>query len=81
MYNLSLLNLCATCSSLATLRLPTVDPHSAEVPGRMRPQRVTGGEFFTLYCVVAYIAACVDASRTVFWDHSVVCGTYFWEFG
>ena len=25
MYNLSLPNLCATCSSLATLRLPTVD--------------------------------------------------------
>ena len=24
----------------------------------------------TLYCVVTYIAACVDASRTVFWDRS-----------
>ena len=24
----------------------------------------------TLYCVVAYICACVDASRTVFWDRS-----------
>ena len=71
MYNLSLPNLCATCSSLVTLRLPTVDPYSAEVPGGMHPQRVTGGEFFTLYCVVAYIAACVDASRTVFWDRSI----------
>ena len=70
MYNLSLPNLCATCSSLATLRLPTVDLHSAEVAGIMHPQRVTGGEFFTLYCVVAYIAACVDASRMVFWDRS-----------
>ena len=26
----------------------------------------------TLYCVVAYIAACVDTSRTVFWDFSVL---------
>ena len=25
----------------------------------------------TLYCVVTYIAACVDASRTVFWDRSL----------
>ena len=25
----------------------------------------------TLYCVVAYICACVDASRTVFWDCSL----------
>ena len=24
----------------------------------------------TLYCVVTYICACVDASRTVFWDRS-----------
>ena len=24
----------------------------------------------TLYCVMAYIVACVDASRTVFWDRS-----------
>ena len=45
MYNLSLPNLCATCSSLAKCAL-------------------------TLYCVVSYIAACVDASRTVFWDRS-----------
>ena len=59
-------------SSLATLRLPTVDPHSAEVPGGMRPRRVTGREFSTLYCVVAYIAACVDTSRMVFWDCSVL---------
>ena len=72
MYNLSLPNLCATCSSLVTLRLPTVDPHSAEVPDGMHPWRVTGREFFTLYCVVAYIAACVDASRMVFWDRSEV---------
>ena len=27
----------------------------------------------TLYCVVTYICACVDASRMVFWDHSVLC--------
>ena len=27
----------------------------------------------TLYCVVTYIYACVDASRTVFWDRSVLC--------
>ena len=24
----------------------------------------------TLYCVVSYIVACVDVSRTVFWDRS-----------
>ena len=63
MYNLSLPNLCATCSSLATLRLPTVDPYSAEVPGRMHSP--------TLYCGVTYICACIDASRMVFWDHSM----------
>ena len=28
----------------------------------------------TLYCVVTYICACVDASRTVFWDHSRIQG-------
>ena len=26
----------------------------------------------TLYCVVSFIAACVDASRMIFWDHSVL---------
>ena len=72
MYNLSLPNLCATCSSLVALRLPTVDPYSAEVPGEVRSRRVTGGEFFTLYCVMAYVAACVDTSGTVFWDRSVL---------
>ena len=78
MYTLSLPNLCATCSRFATLRLPTVDPHSAEVPGGMRPWRVTGGEFSTLYCVVAYIAACVDVSRMVFWDRSL-CHSCFYN--
>ena len=61
MYNLLLPNLCATCSSLVTLRFPTVDPYSAEVPGGMP---------LTLYCVVTYICACVDTSRLVFWDRS-----------
>ena len=56
MYNLSLPNLCAMHSSLRVLRLPTVDPYSAVEPGEMRP---------TLYCVMAYMAACVDASRMV----------------
>ena len=56
MYNLSLPNLCAMHSSLRVLRLPPVDPYSAVGPGEMHP---------TLYCVMAYIAACVDASRTV----------------
>ena len=27
----------------------------------------------TLYCVVSYIAACVDTSRMVLWDRSVLC--------
>ena len=26
----------------------------------------------TLYCVVTHICACVDTSRTVFWDRSVI---------
>ena len=51
MYNLLLLNLCAMHSSL-----PTVDPYSAVGPGKMG---------CTLYCVMAYIVACVDASRMV----------------
>ena len=62
MYNLSLPNLCATCSSLATLRLPTVDPYSAEVPGKMRSHTVLCGDL--------YMCLCTDASRTVFWDRS-----------
>ena len=48
MYNLSLLNLCATCSSLVTLRLPTVDPYSAEVPGKMRSHTVLCSDTQTL---------------------------------
>ena len=46
MYNLSLLNLCATRSNLATLRLPTVDPYSAEVSGRMRSHTVLCGDLY-----------------------------------
>ena len=65
MYNLSLPNLCATCSSLVTLRLPTVDPYSAEVPGEMRSH--------TVLC--DGLCACVDASRTVFWDRSHIQGS------
>ena len=56
MYNLLLPNLCAMCSSLRALRLPTVDLYSAAEPDKMCS---------TLYCVVAYIAPCVDASRMV----------------
>ena len=51
MYNLSLPNLCATCSSLATLRLPTVDPYSAEVPGEMRSHTVLCGDLY-IYVLV-----------------------------
>ena len=50
LYNLSLPNLCATCSSLATLRLPTVDPYSAEVPGRMCPHTVLFGDLYMCLC-------------------------------
>ena len=50
MYNLSLPNLCATCSSLATLRLPTVDPYSAEVPGKMRSYTVLCGDLYMCLC-------------------------------
>ena len=46
MYNLLLPNLCATCSSLATLRLPTVDPYSAEVPGEMCSHTVLCGDLY-----------------------------------
>ena len=41
----------------------------------IRTSRWLSGECLSmLYCVVAYIAACVDASRTVFWDRSVCLG-------
>ena len=64
MYNLSLPNLCATRSSPVTLRflllICTLLKYLAECA-------------LTLYCVVTYIVACVDASRMVFWDRSVLC--------
>ena len=50
MYNLSLPNLCATCSSLVTLRLPTVDPYSAVVPGKMRSHTVLCGDLYICLC-------------------------------
>ena len=50
MYNLSLPNLCATCSSLVTLRLPTVDPYSAEVSGEMRSHTVLCGDLYICLC-------------------------------
>ena len=50
MYNLLLLNLCATCSSLVTLRLPTVDPYSAEVPGKMCSHTVLCGDLYICLC-------------------------------
>ena len=50
MYNLLLPNLCATCSSLATLRLPTVDPYSAEVPGGMCSHTVLCGDLYMCLC-------------------------------
>ena len=55
MYNLSLPNLCAMCSSLRALRLPTVT-ECVKLSVRVS---------LALYCVVLYIAACVDTSRTV----------------
>ena len=53
MYNLSLPNLCATYSSLATLRLPTVDPYSAEIPGRMHSHTVLCGDLYMSYFAYA----------------------------
>ena len=50
MYNLSLPNLCATCSSLVTLRLPTVDLYSAEVPGEMHSHTVLCGDLYMFLC-------------------------------
>ena len=73
MYNLSLPNLCATCSSLATLRLPTAgvtDCYSLLFDS-------LSSLLCALYCAVPYTAACVDASRTVFSDHSVHCKDSF----
>ena len=60
MYNLLLPNLCAMHSSLRALRLPTVDPYSAVVPGGMLAGKCT----HTVLCD-AYIVACVDTSRMV----------------
>ena len=68
MYNLSLLNLCATCSSLVTLRLPT-----ARVPDCYSLLfNSLSSALCALYCAVPYIAVCVDASRAVFWDRSII---------
>ena len=53
MYNLSLLNLCATL---------LVDPLCLRAYQQLRVS--------TLNCVFSYIVACVDVSRTVFWDRS-----------
>ena len=50
MYNLSLPNLCATCLSLVTLRLPTVDLYSAEVPGKMCSHTVLCGDLYICLC-------------------------------
>ena len=61
MYNLSLPNLCAVRSSLWALRLPTVDLHWRDAHWQMLNAECAP----TLYCVVLYIAACVDAIRMV----------------
>ena len=50
MYNLLLPNLCATCSSLVTLRLPTVDPYSTEASGEMRSHTVLCGDLYICLC-------------------------------
>ena len=67
MYNLSLPMLKCYVLKPYALRLPTVDPYSAVGPGEMRS---------TLYCVMAYIVACADTSRTVFWDRSIGITTF-----
>ena len=68
MYNLSLPKLCAT---LLVGPLSLAD--SEALP------RVTD---FALYCVVPYMAACVDVSRMVFRDRSYeyVCSCLLFEF-
>ena len=50
------------------LRLPTVDPFSAEVPGGLLNWQMCS---YTVLCSALY-TACVDTSRTVFWDRSVL---------
>ena len=64
MYNLSLLNLCATL---------LVDLLCWRAYWQLRLNSLTlcWPTDLTLYCAVLYIVACVDVSRTVFRDHSV----------
>ena len=60
MYNLPLPMLMCYMLKPYTLRLPT------------HWSAVLGSTDLALYCAVPYMAACVDASRTVFWDRSWV---------
>ena len=67
MYNLPLPMLKCYMLKPYALRLPTVDLYSAVGPGEMHSCNCA----HTVLCGVLY-TACVDASRTVFWDRSVL---------
>ena len=66
MYNLSLPKLCANCSSLRALRLPTAARWQVRLTDSKCPT-----DSRTVLCGALY-TACVDASRMVFWDCSVL---------
>ena len=42
----------------------------AQVLQPVRQTRIAGSKHYRVISVVAYICACVDASRMVFWDRS-----------
>ena len=61
------------CSSLMLWDFLLVDALWSSADWQLRSCCVCRVFFspFTLYCAVLYIAACVDASRTVLWDRSI----------
>ena len=70
MYNLPLPMLMCYMLKPYALRLPTCwSTVLGPTDWRMHPHACVS---LALYCAVLYIAVCVDASRTVLWDHSVL---------
>ena len=57
---------------LPMLMCYVLKPYALRLPSRWSAVLGSTNNNFALYCVVPYMAACVDASRTVFWDCSVL---------
>ena len=65
-------DICTTCCYQTYVLL--LKPYTLRLPTMMRVLWLEACWQIrsTLYCVVSFIAPSVDASRTVFWDHSVL---------